>query len=66
MLREELQKRRRKEILEQQQPERRGTRLRGVCTLCSEGFLGKGSVLVNQVTKDALSPLAARRRRRLQ
>ncbi|XP_021109831.1 zinc finger protein 277 isoform X2 [Heterocephalus glaber] len=40
ILREELQKQRLKEILEQQQQERNDTTFHGVCMFCSEEFLG--------------------------
>ncbi|XP_012925757.1 zinc finger protein 277 isoform X4 [Heterocephalus glaber] len=52
ILREELQKQRLKEILEQQQQERNDTTFHGVCMFCSEEFLGNRSVLLNHMARE--------------
>nr|XP_044991484.1 zinc finger protein 277 isoform X2 [Jaculus jaculus] len=52
ILREELQKQRLKEILEQQQQERDDTNFHGVCMFCSEEFLGNRSVLLNHMARE--------------
>ncbi|XP_020840301.1 zinc finger protein 277 isoform X1 [Phascolarctos cinereus] len=52
VLREELQKQRLKEILEQQQHERYDTSFRGVCMFCSEEFTGNRSVLLNHMARE--------------
>ncbi|KAM6152916.1 zinc finger protein 277 [Erethizon dorsatum] len=52
ILREELQKQRLKEILEQQQQERNDTNFHGICMFCSEEFLGNRSVLLNHMARE--------------
>ncbi|XP_047416780.1 zinc finger protein 277 isoform X1 [Sciurus carolinensis] len=52
ILREELQKQRLKEILEQQQQERNDTNFHGICMFCNEEFLGNRSVLLNHMARE--------------
>ncbi|KAF6302221.1 zinc finger protein 277 [Rhinolophus ferrumequinum] len=52
VLREELQKRRLREILEQQQQERNDNSFRGICMFCNEEFLGNRSVLLNHMARE--------------
>uniref|UniRef100_A0A8B9W609 Zinc finger protein 277 n=1 Tax=Bos mutus grunniens TaxID=30521 RepID=A0A8B9W609_BOSMU len=52
ILREELQKQRLKEILEQQQQERNDNSFHGICMFCNEEFLGNRSVLLNHMARE--------------
>ncbi|KAM7323157.1 hypothetical protein ACRRTK_017263 [Alexandromys fortis] len=52
VLREELQKQKLKEILDQQQRERNDTSFRGVCMFCTEEFHGNRSVLLNHMARE--------------
>ncbi|XP_036719423.1 zinc finger protein 277 isoform X1 [Balaenoptera musculus] len=52
ILREELQKQRLKEILEQQQQERNDNNFQGSCMFCNEEFLGNRSVLLNHMARE--------------
>ncbi|GAB1297407.1 Zinc finger protein 277 [Apodemus speciosus] len=52
ILREELQKQKLKEILDQQQQERNDTSFHGVCMFCSEEFHGNRSVLLNHMARE--------------
>ncbi|XP_019508581.1 PREDICTED: zinc finger protein 277 isoform X1 [Hipposideros armiger] len=52
VLREELQKQRLKEILEQQQQERNDNSFHGICMFCNEEFLGNRSVLLNHMARE--------------
>ncbi|KAM9077085.1 zinc finger protein 277 isoform 6-T7 [Megaptera novaeangliae] len=52
ILREELQKQRLKEILEQQQQERNDNNFQGSCVFCNEEFLGNRSVLLNHMARE--------------
>ncbi|XP_004702638.1 zinc finger protein 277 isoform X1 [Echinops telfairi] len=52
LLREELQKQRLKEILEQQQQERNDTSFYGVCMFCNVEFSGNRSVLLNHMARE--------------
>uniref|UniRef100_A0A2K6UVG3 ZN622/Rei1/Reh1 zinc finger C2H2-type domain-containing protein n=1 Tax=Saimiri boliviensis boliviensis TaxID=39432 RepID=A0A2K6UVG3_SAIBB len=52
VLREELQKQRLKEILEQQWQERNDTNFYGICMFCNEEFLGNRSVLLNHMASE--------------
>nr|XP_007980812.2 zinc finger protein 277 isoform X1 [Chlorocebus sabaeus] len=52
ILREELQKQRLKEILEQQQQERNDTNFHGICMFCNEEFLGNRSVILNHMARE--------------
>ncbi|XP_058511004.1 zinc finger protein 277 isoform X3 [Ochotona princeps] len=52
ILREELQKQKLKEILEQQQQERNDTSFHGTCMFCNEEFLGNRSVLLNHMARE--------------
>ncbi|XP_057638937.1 zinc finger protein 277 isoform X1 [Chionomys nivalis] len=52
VLREELQKQKLKEILDQQQRERNDTSFRGVCMFCTEEFHGNRSILLNHMARE--------------
>ncbi|XP_036086392.1 zinc finger protein 277 isoform X1 [Rousettus aegyptiacus] len=52
VLREELQKQKLKEILEQQQQERNDNSFRGICMFCNAEFLGNRSVLLNHMARE--------------
>ncbi|XP_048949391.1 zinc finger protein 277 isoform X2 [Canis lupus baileyi] len=52
LLREELQKQRLKEILEQQQQERNDNSFHGICMFCNEEFFGNRSVLLNHMARE--------------
>ncbi|XP_077026382.1 zinc finger protein 277 isoform X2 [Tamandua tetradactyla] len=52
VLREELQKQKLKEILEQQQQERNDTNFHGICMFCGAEFLGNRSVLLNHMARE--------------
>uniref|UniRef100_A0A667GE20 Zinc finger protein 277 n=1 Tax=Lynx canadensis TaxID=61383 RepID=A0A667GE20_LYNCA len=52
VLREELQKQRLKEILEQQQQERNDNNFHGICMFCNEEFFGNRSVLLNHMARE--------------
>ncbi|XP_028345661.2 zinc finger protein 277 isoform X4 [Physeter macrocephalus] len=52
ILREELQKQRLKQILEQQQQERNDDNFQGSCMFCNEEFLGNRSVLLNHMARE--------------
>ncbi|KAM6203157.1 zinc finger protein 277 [Rhynchocyon petersi] len=52
LLREELQKKRLTEILEQQQRERNDTNFYGVCMFCNVEFFGNRSVLLNHMARE--------------
>nr|XP_054093422.1 zinc finger protein 277 isoform X2 [Callithrix jacchus] len=52
ILREELQKQKLKEILEQQQQERNDNNFHGICMFCNEEFLGNRSVLLNHMARE--------------
>ncbi|KAM9216773.1 zinc finger protein 277 isoform 1-T1 [Dugong dugon] len=52
LLREELQKQRLKEILEQQQQERNDTNFYGICMFCSVECFGNRSVLLNHMARE--------------
>ncbi|XP_011369791.1 zinc finger protein 277 [Pteropus vampyrus] len=52
VLREELQKQKLKEILEQQQQERNDNSFRGLCMFCNTEFLGNRSILLNHMARE--------------
>ncbi|XP_060052423.1 zinc finger protein 277 [Erinaceus europaeus] len=52
VLREELQKQRLKEILEQQQQERNDNNFHGICMFCNGEFLGNRSILLNHMARE--------------
>uniref|UniRef100_A0A8D0GQC4 Zinc finger protein 277 n=1 Tax=Sphenodon punctatus TaxID=8508 RepID=A0A8D0GQC4_SPHPU len=52
VLREQLQQKKLKEILEQQQQERYNTSFHGICMFCDTEFTGNRAVLFNHMAKD--------------